>query len=617
MPIDREATLKNAEKFLRVGRLDAAIAEYARLVEDQPRDWNTTNALGDLYVRVNQPEKAVGLYRRIAEHLLAEGFSSKAAAVFKKLLKLAPDDEGATLHLAEISAEQGLMADAKAYFGQITNRRRQRGDEAGADEITIRLGSLDPEDGDAALAAARAAERTGKTGEAAQRYRDLHDLFLAQGREADALAALRDSARCSPGSPDAAVLLPLAASDLREGRVSDGRARLRQLIEADPANRTSMIDLAWTLVPTHPAAAGVCVDVIADAIAAGGAFDEAAAVLQAFTARVPDDVSLLLRLVEVCVDGGLEAAMYDAQARLADAYLLRNRAAEARVIAEDLVSRDPGDAAHVARLRRALEALNVPDIERVIAECMRAVQTDPDEGGDDFPWPEPRRPVARAHHAAPVERPDALPVPPAPRAPVLTPAPEREPASDIPHPLPAPGAGSAEIDLTSLLGELEGAVAAPVPSAQGPGAPARDLEEVFDRLRNDAGEHRAVDDPAEYFELARTYLEMNMPDEAVTPLELAARSPQHRFAAAALLAQLHRDRSDLVQAIEWFERAAEAPAPGPDEAHALLYDLGDVLETVGETARALAVFMELGADDPDYRDVAARVMRLSRTEMEG
>jgi Flp pilus assembly protein TadD len=51
LPIDREATLKKAEKALRQGRIDAAIAEYAQVVEEHPRDWTTANTLGDLYIR--------------------------------------------------------------------------------------------------------------------------------------------------------------------------------------------------------------------------------------------------------------------------------------------------------------------------------------------------------------------------------------------------------------------------------------------------------------------------------------------------------------------------------------------------------------------------------------
>jgi hypothetical protein len=69
--------------------------------------------------------------------------------------------------------------------------------------------------------------------------------------------------------------------------------------------------------------------------------------------------------------------------------------------------------------------------------------------------------------------------------------------------------------------------------------------------------------------------------------------------------------------VEWLERAAEAPAPTGDAGLALLYDLGATLESMGETARALAVFMELQADAGEYLDVAARVARLSRAQSGG
>ena len=54
MSIDRAAAVRQAEKLLRRGKLEQAIAEYLRLVEDQPRDWNTANLLGDLYVRAGK-----------------------------------------------------------------------------------------------------------------------------------------------------------------------------------------------------------------------------------------------------------------------------------------------------------------------------------------------------------------------------------------------------------------------------------------------------------------------------------------------------------------------------------------------------------------------------------
>jgi tetratricopeptide (TPR) repeat protein len=146
LPLDREDTLKKAEKLLRQGRLDAAIAEYLRVVEDQPRDWNTANTLGDLYVRANQADKAVAQYARIADHFFQDGFYPKAAALYKKILKIVPEDEKSQLHLADISIRLGLMADAKSYLTAVATRRRARGDTHGANEMVVRLGTLDPAD---------------------------------------------------------------------------------------------------------------------------------------------------------------------------------------------------------------------------------------------------------------------------------------------------------------------------------------------------------------------------------------------------------------------------------------------------------------------------------------
>ena len=78
---DRESALKTAEKALRQGRIDAAISEYVRIVEAQARDWNSANALGDLYVRASQIDKAVAQYTRIADH--SHGMSADRGQVIE------------------------------------------------------------------------------------------------------------------------------------------------------------------------------------------------------------------------------------------------------------------------------------------------------------------------------------------------------------------------------------------------------------------------------------------------------------------------------------------------------------------------------------------------------
>jgi tetratricopeptide (TPR) repeat protein len=113
-PIDRALILKNAEKLIRQGKLDGAIAEFVRLVDDQPEDWNAKNSLGDLYARAGQIDKAVEQFIEIANNLNDEGAVAKAGAVYKKILKLKPDHEHALVQVADILGSQGLYADARA-----------------------------------------------------------------------------------------------------------------------------------------------------------------------------------------------------------------------------------------------------------------------------------------------------------------------------------------------------------------------------------------------------------------------------------------------------------------------------------------------------------------------
>ena len=640
----REEALKKAEKLLRTGKLDLAIAEYAKMIEDQPRDWNTRNTLGDLYVRAGQTDKAVAQYEQIADHLYHEGFYPKASALYKKILKIKPDLESVHMHLGEISAKQGLLADAKGHFLGIANRRRARGDKAGADAIVVRLGSLDPGDFDARTLAAQTLERAGDPVAAAMQYRSMHADLLEKGRTAEAAGALRQAVRLNPDDHDGRVELARAAIaagdldtakqyldrsaagsdpdllfalldiELRSGGLENARDIITELLHLDPAHRAKIIDLAWTLGSTSPEGAFVCINTAVDAELAADNFMDAAAILQEFVTRVSGQIDALLRLVEICVDGGLEATMYETQAQLADAYLERGQALEARVIAEDLVAREPWEHAHIERFRRALQMLNVPDPDALIADRLAGqgpfVATDPFMAAESLDEEVEARPIIvraedRVTEWADVSEPEAAP--PAIDEPVAS----EEPAAaepDIPlRPRAAAPKPASNIDLNQVLDDI--GTAAP--------GPTQNLDEVFNDFRSEVSKQTGVKEAAEQLGLAKTYLEMGMSDEAITALRTAARAPAHRFEASSMLGRLYLKKKDLAQAIEWLERAAEAPAPSAKDARQLLYELGALLEVTGETSRALAVFLELQADAGEYRDVAARVERLSKVQTGG
>ena len=663
MAIDREETLKKAEKLLRQGRLDGAIDEYVRVVEDQPRDWATANTLGDLYVRAGQSDKAVEQYARIAEHFFEDGFYPKAAAIYKKILKITPDDETAQMQLAELSVKQGLLADAKSCLAAVAARRRARGDHSGANEIVIRLGSIDPSDLDARMLAARVVAQGGDAGAAATRFRQVYDGLLEKGRADEALEALREAVRLNPADregratlataaiasgdldgvrsyldretagDDPALLMALADIELRSGNLDAAREFLPTILAGHSELRSKVIEIGWALADSSHEAAFVCVESAVDAAIAARDFEDAAAVLQEFVTRLPGQIQALLKLIEVCVHGSLEATLYQAQAQLTDAYLAAGQAAEARVIAEDLVAREPWEPVHIERFRRALIMLHVPEPDTVIAE--RLSGHTPFTATDPFRDTSPSEPFhPAADPAPPVAAEPARPQPPAAErhAHAAPAGSEDTPVSrtldeqrDAPHPAaeqrskPAPGPtrrppDPMEIDLATALGDLESASVAPAPEAP----PRRgNLDEVFKGFRDDATRHEVADESAQQMTLGKTYLDIGMADEAIEPLRTAARSPRQRFEASLLLAGLYKQRGDTAHAVEWLERAAEVPAPTEDAGRALLYDLGVTLEAAGETSRALAVFLELQADAGEYRDVQARVDRLARVQTGG
>jgi tetratricopeptide (TPR) repeat protein len=138
--IDRATALRTAETLLPQGKLDRAIAEYPRVVDDQPRDWNTATVLGDLYGRAGDTDKAVTQCARIAAGFHQEGFLSKAGALYKKILNVKPGDEHARLQTAEIAAAQGLLVDARMYLhAAMADALESVGDVARAFALSLEL----------------------------------------------------------------------------------------------------------------------------------------------------------------------------------------------------------------------------------------------------------------------------------------------------------------------------------------------------------------------------------------------------------------------------------------------------------------------------------------------
>ena len=727
MPIDRAVTLRNAEKLIRQGKLEAAIAEFVRIVEDQPNDWNAKNTLGDLYARAGQVDKAIDQFMEIADNLNDEGAVAKAGAIYKKILKLKPDHERGLWQLSDILANQRLYADARAHLNTLIELRRGKGDTRGALQAKVRLGSLDPEDYEARMVGATAQIEMGDVagamrelkemaGELADKGRQpeavdvlreaaklnaddeeirekLFDVHIAAGENAqardyattieqfrtiaagfeaqdqadEALATLRQAAGANPhdtelaselakkfiargdlttaseyltveaAGDDPALLLTVADLKLRGDAVDEGLAIVRRLIEGDPSRREQIALLGWSVAEHKPDAGFAVVELAANAAVADNDWPGAAAALQEFVTRVPNHIPALMQLVEICVDGGLEATMYSAQGQLADAYIAAGAATEARFIAEDLVAREPWDNENVERFRRALVLLGEPDPDALIAARLSGespfMSTDLfslSEVGkaEEPPAPSPEEEAeAMARLLASAAEAEEGPKKSAPKKPVRRKSEEHhfELSSnaidldsilgDFETPRPAPAVPhDVEVDLSVVLDDIKPGQAAPAPPQ--PQAPADDLESVFGNMR-DQSRRSGLDDAEKEYKRGLALRKAGDIDGCIEALTKASRAPKLRFSTSWLIARLYRDRGMSPQALEWLGRAAQATAPNAEDGHLVLYELADLLEQSGESARALAICMELESDAPGYRDVAERIDRLTKVQAEG
>jgi len=318
----------------------------------------------------------------------------------------------------------------------------------------------------------------------------------------------------------------LARIELEAGEEHHARATLTRVLTIEPGRSGEVIAVATGLAQNGRQQSAIgYMEVVVDAALLTGDWERAVDGLQTFV-RVAPCAPALIKLVELCVDAGLDAPLRAAKAQLADAYLDEGRGTEAKAIAEDLLEGDPGNDAHGRRLSRVVELLDAGAAGRVGER----------RGGGGA--------------ATPVE-------------------------TDAPL----------EVDLSDALAGLDA-----VPGAAVSAGAADSYEQGVEHL--DAG--RVAD--------------------GVAALEAAAREPRTRFRAAAELGRLHVGRGELQAGVEWLDRAAEAHPETRDEGLAVLYDLADALDRLGETARALALLVEIDADAGEYRDVRVRIEQLARAQ---
>jgi tetratricopeptide (TPR) repeat protein len=136
--------LRDAEKYVLQGKMQQAIAEYLKIIKNDPNDVLTLNTIGDLYLRQGKVSEANKYFSQVAENYARNNFLLKAIAVYKKILNAEPGNLEINLTVASLFMKQGLNVDARNQYLRVAELCAKEGKTREARDAYEKVAEMDP-----------------------------------------------------------------------------------------------------------------------------------------------------------------------------------------------------------------------------------------------------------------------------------------------------------------------------------------------------------------------------------------------------------------------------------------------------------------------------------------
>src|SRR6266852_3576625 len=277
MAADVSKHLDRAKRFLEKNRVEDAIEAYLAVLDEAPQHQEATQALGDLYARMDQPDRAAVYYGLLFDLLVEPKDETKALAIYNRFLRAGHGHQPPE-RIARYAFLQQRQNHPDEAIEQYT-KAAELFTTASRDEDALfcweRIAQLDPENLSRQLRLAEAAERNGKNALAARAFLRAGQLASASGAPADALHLLGRAYKLAPQERSvgllyaqanlqagnavraAALLEPFATSKndaafiatfsdalMRSGNLERARELLDRLLREKNEGMTQLFDLA-------------------------------------------------------------------------------------------------------------------------------------------------------------------------------------------------------------------------------------------------------------------------------------------------------------------------------------------------------------------------------------
>jgi diguanylate cyclase (GGDEF)-like protein len=224
MAADINKNLDRAKRFLEKNRVGDAIEAYLAVLDDSPQHQEATQALGDLYARMEQPDRAAVYYAMFFDLLVEPRDETKALAIYNRFLKGADQPPERIARYAFLQQKQNRGEEAIEQYTKAAELFTAALREEDALFCWERIALLDPESLPRQLRLAEAAERLSKNTLAARAFLRTAQLATTGGAASDALKLLGRAHHLAP--QERSVSLLYAEAKLKAGAAAEAAALL-------------------------------------------------------------------------------------------------------------------------------------------------------------------------------------------------------------------------------------------------------------------------------------------------------------------------------------------------------------------------------------------------------
>jgi pilus assembly protein FimV len=380
----RDLIIQEAEKLAAKGKLDAAIKEYKRALDQAPRDTNALNRLGDLLVRASRIAEAIEVYQRIATHFAEDGFFLKAVAIYKKVNRLDPSRTETYELLADLYFKQGLVVEGRQQMVTLADWFLRSKQPKEAVRVYRRLIELEPSNfqaraklidlsvqmGDVGSvgteidALGRALLGRGMLDEAVKLYHRALDLktehgdfiapcvdaLLAAGRATQAVALARKALGATKGGLE--LKCAAARALLESGDIQAARKLVEEVLP-QAGGRVDIVQLYSEVVARGGGALEASEAVLStvDRLLEAGDLGRAATLVERLLRSNTGNAQILERALKVFSTQNDADMVVNIETALADVYFREGRKSEAVELYKGLAQQDPANVLFSKRLK--------------------------------------------------------------------------------------------------------------------------------------------------------------------------------------------------------------------------------------------------------------------------